>query len=67
MAKTSGFIDKTSTYFDFHKSLYNPTMNERDVYMKAHDDKFYEMKAKAKKQEKKKTGTIYNKYEVFDG
>lgn len=47
-AKETGFVDSTAKYFDFHKTLYNPTLTEHDVFNKAHDDTLADMRAEAK-------------------
>ena len=46
--RKTGFVDNTAKYFDFHKTLYNPTLTENDVYMKARDDALADMRASSK-------------------
>lgn len=41
--KETGFVNITDNYFDFHRSLFNPSLSEFDAFNKVHDDKLMEM------------------------
>ena len=50
MERKTGFIDITNKYFDFHRSLFKPTLDKKIVYDKVHDDKLMEIKFGNKKE-----------------
>lgn len=48
--ENTGFIDITNNYFDFHESLFKPSLVQRTAFEKVHDDKLMEIKFDRKQQ-----------------